>query len=66
MKKKPTKRGGAREGAGRPAQGKARINLTLSGELVKEARQMEPNLSALLDRLLSQWLHGKSATAAKG
>jgi post-segregation antitoxin (ccd killing protein) len=48
--------GGAREGAGRPSLGKARVNLTLNGELVERAREREPNLSALLDRLLRQWL----------
>ena len=55
MKTENTK-GGKREGAGRPTQGKERINLTLSGHLIEQARAKEPNLSALLDRLLAQWL----------
>ena len=41
---------------GRPSQGKTRINLTLNETLVERAREREANLSALLDRLLSQWL----------
>lgn len=49
-------RGGSREGAGRPAQGKIRVNLTLNSDLVKRAKAKEDNLSGLLDRLLSQWL----------
>jgi len=56
MKPKESSRGGAREGSGRPSQGKARINLTLNYELVAEARKREHNLSALLDRLLADWL----------
>ena len=57
MKKKQViTRGGVREGAGRPPLGKARINLTLTQELVERARTRESNLSALLDRLLAKWL----------
>lgn len=41
---------------GRPSQGKTRINLTLNETLVERARKKEDNLSALLDRLLAQWL----------
>jgi post-segregation antitoxin (ccd killing protein) len=41
---------------GRPSQGKTRINLTLNESLVERARAKEDNLSALLDRLLTQWL----------
>lgn len=41
---------------GRPSQGKTRINLTLNETLVERARAKEDNLSALLDRLLTQWL----------
>jgi post-segregation antitoxin (ccd killing protein) len=55
MKQKPS-HGGKREGAGRPTQGKTRINLTLNQELVERARAREDNLSALIDRLLAQWL----------
>jgi len=60
MKTKPkqSSRGGAREGAGRPPLGKIRINLTLTESLVERARAKEGNLSALLDRLLAQWLDG--------
>lgn len=49
-------RGGKREGAGRPSEGKTRVNLTLNSELVSRAKEKESNLSALLDRLLGQWL----------
>ena len=49
-------RGGAREGAGRPSLGKTRVNLTLNSDLVEQARAKQDNLSALLDRLLSDWL----------
>lgn len=41
---------------GRPSQGKTRTNLTLNETLVERARKKEPNLSALIDRLLAQWL----------
>ncbi|MBL9144016.1 MAG: type II toxin-antitoxin system CcdA family antitoxin [Verrucomicrobiaceae bacterium] len=51
-------RGGARAGAGRPSQGKTRINLTLNSDLVERARAKEGNLSRLLDRLLADWLRG--------
>lgn len=51
-------RGGARAGAGRPSQGKTRINLTLNSDLVERARVNENNLSRLLDRLLADWLSG--------
>lgn len=53
---KKTVRGGPREGAGRPSQGKIRINLTLTEELINQARMREKNISALLDRLLDEWL----------
>jgi hypothetical protein len=56
MKNSTPKRGGSREGAGRPSQGKTRINLTLNSDLVDRARAKESNLSALLDRLLTGWL----------
>lgn len=56
MKTKLPSRGGKRVGAGRPSQGKTRINLTLNEKLVERAREREANLSALLDRLLTQWL----------
>jgi len=48
--------GGARDGAGRPSQGKTRVNLTLNEQLVEQARGKAGNLSALLDRLLMEWL----------
>jgi hypothetical protein len=60
MKEPPPKHGGQREGAGRPTLGKTRVNLTLNGELVERARAKEANLSALLDRLLSEWLATQS------
>jgi post-segregation antitoxin (ccd killing protein) len=56
MNEQPSSKGGKREGAGRPSQGKTRVNLTLSEDLVEKARAKESNLSALLDRLLAQWL----------
>lgn len=56
MKKKTPSRGGAREGAGRPALGKTRINLTLNASLVAKAREKESNLSSLVDSLLAKWL----------
>lgn len=54
MKKKQI--GGKREGAGRPSQGKARYNVTLTAENVTKARRRESNVSGLLDRLLADWL----------
>lgn len=56
MKKTPPKRGGSREGAGRPSLGKTRVNLTLTSDLVDRARAKEDNLSALIDRLLADWM----------
>lgn len=58
MKQLPPLRGGIRKGAGRPPLGKTRINLTLTKDLVERARAKEDNLSALLDRLLAEWLRG--------
>lgn len=49
-------RGGKREGAGRKPEGKAGYSVTLTEKAVKCARKREPNLSALLDRLLLEWL----------
>jgi len=54
MKKKQV--GGRRQGAGRPSQGKARYNVTLTAANVAKARKREDNFSGLLDRLLSAWL----------
>jgi post-segregation antitoxin (ccd killing protein) len=58
MKKKSTSEppSESKRERGRPSQGKARINLTLNESLVERARAKEANLSALLDRLLTQWL----------
>ncbi|MEQ1842263.1 MAG: type II toxin-antitoxin system CcdA family antitoxin [Verrucomicrobiales bacterium] len=53
---KPSKRGGKREGAGRPDEGKKRYAVTLTEENVAKARETETNLSGLLDRLLTAWL----------
>jgi hypothetical protein len=58
MKPIPQARGGVRPGAGRPSLGKSRVNLTLDSDLVERARAKEGNLSALLDRLLADWLRG--------
>lgn len=55
MKKQPT-RGGKREGAGRPAEGKANFTVSLNAENVKKAKKRESNFSGLLDRLLAEWL----------
>jgi len=53
-------RGGKREGAGRPSQGKTRVNLTLSKDLVTRARATDGNISALVDSLLADYLSEKS------
>jgi hypothetical protein len=55
MKKKHTW-GGARKGAGRPAEGKAPYTVTLTVENVEAAKARESNFSGLLDRLLARWL----------
>jgi post-segregation antitoxin (ccd killing protein) len=56
MKKTTTSRGGKREGAGRPPEGKQRCTVTLDSENVKRAKKREENFSGLLDRLLAEWL----------
>lgn len=57
MNNSPEKtRGGKREGAGRPDEGKERYTLTLTAENVKRAKAKESNLSGLLDKLLADWL----------
>lgn len=48
--------GGKREGAGRPDEGKARYNVSLTADNVKIARKREHNFSGLLDRLLAAWI----------
>jgi hypothetical protein len=55
MKKKTT-RGGKREGAGRPSQGKKNYTVSLTAENVKKAKAREGSFSGLLDRLLAAWL----------
>jgi hypothetical protein len=55
MKKKST-RGGRREGAGRPSQGKKPVLVTLTEENMVKAKAKEGNFSGLLDRLLAEWL----------
>ena len=60
--KKISTRGGKREGAGRPSEGKERFTVTLTAENVESAKAAESNLSGLLDRLLSNWL-GRRAKA---
>ena len=49
-------RGGKREGAGRPSEGKARYNVTLTAQNVTKARKRKVNLSGVLDDLLFDWL----------
>lgn len=53
---KATSWGGKRAGAGRKPEGKAAYNVTLTAKNVARAKRREPNLSALLDRLLAAWL----------
>jgi hypothetical protein len=50
------KRGGKRKGAGRPPEGKAALQFTLTAANVIEAKAREGNFSGLLDRLLARWL----------
>ena len=57
--KKKAKRGGAREGAGRKPEGKARYTVTLTEENAERAKTAEGNFSGLLDRLLADWLKRK-------
>jgi len=59
MKKQQSKRGGKREGAGRPAEGKKNYTVSLTEKHVDRARKREGNFSGLLDRLLSEWLATK-------
>lgn len=56
MKKTETQRGGKREGAGRPPEGKGRYTVTLDEKNVTKAKAREANFSGLLDRLLAEWL----------
>jgi hypothetical protein len=53
--KKP-KHGGKRKGAGRPAEGKKAVLVTLTEKNVKTAKKKEDNFSGLLDRLLADWI----------
>lgn len=53
-------RGGKREGAGRKPQGKKHYDVTLTEERVIKAREIESNLSGLLDSLLAKWLARQS------
>jgi hypothetical protein len=54
--KTESKRGGAREGAGRPSLGKKQYSLTLTEKTVTKARKRTKNLSGLVDDLLTEWL----------
>ena len=54
--KKAIKRGGKREGAGRPSEGKAPYTVTLTEANAEAAKARESNFSGLLDRLLARWL----------
>ena len=49
-------RGGKREGAGRPSEGKKPFTVTLTAENVEKAKSEQSNFSGLLDRLLLEWL----------
>ena len=62
-KKKPSGRGGKREGAGRPTQGKKPYLVTLTEKNVTTAKAKAGSgkFSALLDDLLADWL-GADAT----
>jgi len=53
--KKP-KRGGKREGAGRPPEGKKPYLVTLTEKNVNRAKKREKNFSGLVDGLLTRWL----------
>ena len=53
---KKTKRGGKREGAGRPHEGKKPYLVTLTEKNVTKAKKREKNFSGLLDGLLARWL----------
>ena len=55
-KKLPSKKGGKREGAGRPSEGKKRYLVTLSEERAEAAKAKTDNFSGLLDELLDKWL----------
>ena len=56
MKKRTEKRGGKRDGAGRPDEGKARYTVTLDEKNVTKAKRREDNFSGLLDRLLAEFI----------
>jgi hypothetical protein len=64
-KKQAETRGGKREGAGRPPEGKGRFTVTLDAENVKRAKRREENFSGLLDRLLDEWLTKPAKDAAR-
>lgn len=64
MKKSPHNQdehahGGKRDGAGRPSEGKARYNVTLTAANVDLAKPLADNFSGLLDGLLAAWLEDK-------
>jgi len=48
--------GGKRKGAGRKSEGKRGYSVTLTEANVDKAQEREPNLSALLDRLLARFV----------
>lgn len=62
MENPTSKRGGKREGAGRPALGKKHYDVTLTEANVETARETEKNLSGLLDELLAGWLKKRPKT----
>lgn len=58
-------RGGKREGAGRPPEGKQRCTVTLDEKNIAKAKAKETNFSGLLDRLLSDWLSSHSTISRR-
>lgn len=59
-KKQAETRGGKREGAGRPPEGKGRYTVTLDEKNVAKAKKREDNFSGLLDKLLAEWLEQRA------
>lgn len=50
--------------AGRPSEGKKKVNLTLSPEFIKEARKADPNLSRFVE--FAGWREIKRLKKAPG
>lgn len=49
-------RGGKREGAGRPSEGKKTYPVSLTETNVTRAKELAGNFSGLMDDLLAKWL----------